>query len=126
MFNQNAIFIVGLFSFICLYNNSVNCWLHDCNLLDCEKSLQKCIDINCVGEKQCLDCVKSSNYKCELCIKKVLNPFEYENMDGDIFLACDSTDSLQVAVCSIYCRANGGRKGSCNRISSKKVFCQCQ
>jgi hypothetical protein len=82
-------------------------WLHSCNFANCTGALEKCIQMNCYGEKQCTECVDNYDWKCFNCIDQIYDPLKQYFKNGDQIrsdFVCDNESELQKKACQMYCR----------------------
>jgi hypothetical protein len=119
--------LIAILIFLILINNSQllngsRSWLYSCSEDDCLKSINKCIEKKCFGEKSCIDCVKADSFNCNQCANEI---FKKSNLiNGD--LICFENDVLQESVCQLYCRGLFGEYGQCRRNEKSIPICQCE
>jgi hypothetical protein len=96
-------------------------WFHPCFAANCLYSIEKCIETNCLGNKQCIDCVTKNRFFCNSCANEVFN--EANLFRGE--LVCSINDRLQESVCQLYCRGQFKNKGKCERSDKQIPRCLC-
>jgi hypothetical protein len=72
-------------------SNNGRSWLYPCSQGQCLDPIDKCLQTNCIGEDQCIKCVKKESYTCKKCINEVFNKLNLVN--GEFI--CSINDSLQ-------------------------------
>jgi hypothetical protein len=97
-------------------------WLYPCSEGQCSEPIRKCIEKNCSGEEQCINCVEKDSYTCRICVNEIFNKLNL--VKGD--LICSINDPLQERVCQIYCRGKYQDGGKCERNQNQIPRCQCQ
>jgi hypothetical protein len=102
------------------FNNRYRRWIGPCNSNNCDKIIEKCISIDCLGRIQCRRCVEFYSLECSECIYGIFDLNEQEVINDKIQFICDKHNEIQTKACTIYCRGNMYYNGSCETKS-----CEC-
>ena len=117
------------FFFLCIGSVTVvdlsKIWTVTCRSEFCKEGLETCISNNCFGARGCKSIIDTFYPNCTLCVDDILDQNNYELINGNYNLVCDSTDDLQVKACLFYCRVNWYPYGECVRQNNIPI-CKCR
>ena len=96
----------------------------NCRTDFCKEALESCIAKNCYGARGCKSLVELFYPACIRCADDILDQNNYELVNGNYHLVCDSNDDLQVKACLYYCRVYYYPFGQCVRQNNVPI-CRC-
>ena len=119
------------FSFL-LFVSTTNAFVADlskvyiftCRSDSCIDGLQACITNNCFGARVCRSLMELLYPDCIRCVDDILDQSNYEIVNGNYHLVCDSNDNLQIKACLYYCRVYYYPFGQCVRQNNIPI-CRC-
>ena len=100
-------------------------WTVSCSSIPCRQGLDLCISSNCLGARQCKAIIDEYYPACSLCANEILDTSQYELVNGNYHLVCNSGDDLHVKACLFYCRVNWYPYGECVRKNNNMRICRC-
>ena len=124
MTNMNIVFIFLCIASVTAVDLSKN-WIVTCRSDFCKEGLDTCISNNCFGARQCKSVIDTFYPNCTRCVDEILDSSQYELVNGNYQLVCDSGDDLHVKACLFYCRVNWYAYGECVRQNNNMRICRC-
>ena len=99
-------------------------WTVSCSSIPCRQGLDLCISSNCLGAKRCKAIIDEYYPVCSICANEILDSSQYELVNGNYHLVCNSGDDLHLKACLFYCRVNWFPYGKCVRQNNIPI-CKC-
>jgi hypothetical protein len=97
-------------------------WINTCRVLNCQLSLDFCIQMNCLGKESCLDCISTFFPTCVDCSTQITSsPIA---LNGESHILCNQNEPLHQTSCTFFCRTINMVGSRCTIINNLPL-CSC-
>ena len=97
-------------------------WALTCRVLNCKQSLDFCLQMNCLGETSCVDCINTFFPSCVDCSNQILS--SAININGESHILCSQSEPLHLTTCAFFCRSKNMVSSTCG-FTNNSPLCSC-